>query len=74
MIKTDYPGEREALFPKEYPVFADRKNCSSVSRKKSFKDIMLFIDREKNGIGFRSGINGNGRSKPCNIDIATVKA
>jgi hypothetical protein len=35
MDSTIYPGDRVALFPKEYPVFADWKDFRSVSKEKS---------------------------------------
>ncbi|MCP4370501.1 MAG: MoaD/ThiS family protein [Deltaproteobacteria bacterium] len=35
MDSTIYPGDRIALFPKEYPVFADWKDYRSVSKAKS---------------------------------------
>ena len=35
MDSTIYPGDRIALFPKEYPVFADWKDFRSVSKAKS---------------------------------------
>jgi len=35
MNSTIYPGDRIALFPKEYPVFADWKDFRSVSKTKS---------------------------------------
>jgi len=35
MDSTIYPGDRIALFPKEYPVFADWKDFRSVSKTKS---------------------------------------
>ena len=36
MDSTIYPGDRIALFPKEYPVFADWKDYRSASNIKSF--------------------------------------
>jgi len=35
MDSTIYPGNRIALFPKEYPVFADWKDYRSVSKAKA---------------------------------------
>ncbi len=35
MDSTIYPGDRIALFPKEYPVFADWKDYRSASNTKS---------------------------------------
>ena len=33
---TIYPGDRIALFPREYPVFADWKDFRSISKAKIF--------------------------------------
>ena len=35
MDSAIYPGDRVALFPKEYPVFADWKDFRSASKEKS---------------------------------------
>jgi len=35
MDSTIYPGDRIALFPREYPVFADWKDFRSVSKAKT---------------------------------------